>query len=138
DVGYDLPGQQFYKPSLSTIRDGILQLQLPGDGLNVGARRIHRNSVSQPSDSSQAVPAPGAPFDWARGGPEYGLAEWGELKTCRKDANDGVRHAAQRDGLSHYILPRTKSVLPRGVAQHHGLRRGGLVFSNMEVASQKR
>ena len=82
--------------------------------------------------------APAATFDGARSGPEFCLAQRSELKIGRKDANDRVRHAVQRDGLSHYILPRAKSLLPRRVAQHHALRRGGLVFSRMEVASQKR
>src|SRR5208282_5235209 len=126
--------------SLAAIVLGILQLQLTRYRFHVGQRHLDRDAVFEPSDSEKAVAASpeGAVIVGVKRRPELGITVERELEILGQYADNGVRSAAERNGLSNRFFPSTKPFLPRGKAQNHSLRRRRQILAGIKIAPQHR
>src|SRR6185295_19594890 len=80
----------------------------------------------------------GAPAGRMKRSPELRRLSGREMKVSRQHANDDVWSVIQCNRLPQYILFPAVPLLPGGVAQHHGARRGGKILSRVEIASKHR
>ena len=73
-----------------------------------------------------------------KGRPEFSFASGSELKIDGQHSDNGVRNAAESDGLSDYVRSSAKPVLPSGVTEDHcpwGCRQ---ILTGVEVTAKDR
>src|ERR1017187_9829022 len=73
-----------------------------------------------------------------KGGPELRFSSRSELEVDGQHTDDGVRNAAESDGLSDYVLSSAKPVLPSGVTKDHSPGGCRQILTSVEVTAQHR
>ena len=110
------------------------------DRIQVRRGRLHGNVVRKPRDAFEAAAAALLPAGLGSPNrdPEVGMVGHREIKVPRKHADNDVRLALQRHGLSEHVGPAAEARLPRAVGEHHRRAAGWSLLVATELASDCR
>ena len=126
--------------TLAAVRVRVLFLELPGDDLRVGERRLDRDTLLEPGNPLEAVAASPQVARTRRVDrrPQLHRPPGRELEIPGKHADDGVGHAAERDAPADHVRACAEPRSPGRIAEDHGVGRPWQILAGQEVPAEHR